>query len=205
MPKGVFTRSPELKQQLAERARALNNDPEIRRKQSLNRKGRKFSLETRMKMSEAHIGFKRTLKYRKNLSLSKLAEKNPNWIGDKVGYSGIHAWIKRRLKKSDLCQDCKKVPPHDLANISQEYKRELSDWEWLCRRCHMLKDGRMTRLHKSMMAMNKKTVKFTANKPIQRPTTVEFQTKDGKTVIFKATETVIKPTKVEFKAKRDKK
>lgn len=68
------------------------------------------------------------------------------WKGKDVGYAALHTWIKRRFKKPDKCQDCKEKEPLDLANISQKYKRDLSDWEWLCRKCHMLKDGRIKNL-----------------------------------------------------------
>ena len=70
-------------------------------------------------------------------------EDNPSWRGDDVGYSAVHEWIKNHKEQSDCCEECKENKPLDLANISQEYKRELSDWEWLCRKCHMTKDGRL--------------------------------------------------------------
>jgi hypothetical protein len=73
-------------------------------------------------------------------------EKNGIWKGHAVGYHALHSWIKRRLVKTKLCQNCKNVPPFDLANISQKYKRDLSDWEWLCRSCHMKKDLRLEKL-----------------------------------------------------------
>jgi hypothetical protein len=38
---------------------------------------------------------------------------------------------------------CKQKRKLEVANISQQYKRDLSDWEWLCRKCHMTKDGRL--------------------------------------------------------------
>lgn len=83
-----------------------------------------------------------------NKYMSKLVEgkNNPMWKGDKVGYSALHDWLKRRLVKPDKCEECKEIAPYDLANISQEYKRDLSDWEWLCRKCHMIKDGRLKKL-----------------------------------------------------------
>lgn len=74
--------------------------------------------------------------------------KNPMWKGDQVGYAALHEWVGTHLKKPKTCEKCGKKPPHDLANISQKYKRKLSDWEWLCRRCHMLKDGRLDKLKK---------------------------------------------------------
>ena len=70
------------------------------------------------------------------------------WKGDKVGYIALHSWVKWHLKKGQRCSRCGEKKKLDLANISQKYKRDLSDWEWLCRRCHMMKDGRLKRLHK---------------------------------------------------------
>lgn len=77
----------------------------------------------------------------------KKNDKNPNWAGDNVGYSALHLWVQRRLEKPKFCSKCK-LPNKklDLANISQEYKRDLSDWEWLCRSCHMEADGRFKNL-----------------------------------------------------------
>lgn len=73
-----------------------------------------------------------------------VSEKNGQWRGNKVGYSGLHAWVKRRLFKPGFCEECRVNTPNiDLANISQKYKRDLSDWEWICRLCHMKKDGRL--------------------------------------------------------------
>lgn len=80
-----------------------------------------------------------------NYRISKLAEKNPMWKGDKVGLGQLHTWVRERLPKPKLCECCKKVPPLDLANKGT-YNRELSNWEWLCRRCHMTKDGRIKKL-----------------------------------------------------------
>lgn len=93
-------------------------------------------------------GVLKTFEHRHNISLSKIGAKNPKWMGDKVGYSGLHYWVRSRLPKTKLCESCKKFPPHDLANISQKYKRDLSDWEWLCRKCHMMKDGRLEAMQK---------------------------------------------------------
>ena len=79
---------------------------------------------------------------------SILAEKNHVWKGENVGYGSLHEWIKSRKIKPDLCEGCKKKKPLDLANISGKYKRELTDWKWLCRKCHMKEDGRLTALQK---------------------------------------------------------
>lgn len=73
---------------------------------------------------------------------------NPNWHGDKVGYAGIHKYIRSRLNDPKLCSDCNKKKPLDLANISGKYMRNIHDWEYLCRKCHMIKDGRLKELHR---------------------------------------------------------
>lgn len=70
-----------------------------------------------------------------------LEVKNSQWKGDEVGYGALHDWVKRRLKKTKFCQRCIRKPPYDLANKGL-YTRDLSQWEWLCRKCHMIKDGR---------------------------------------------------------------
>ncbi len=71
----------------------------------------------------------------------KLASLNPMWKGDKVSYYSIHEWIANRKPKPKLCEKCKKKPPYDLANISGKYKRDINDFKWLCRKCHMIEDG----------------------------------------------------------------
>ena len=74
-------------------------------------------------------------------------KKNPMWKGDDVGIKALHGWVRARKPKPGLCECCKKVPPYDLANISQEYKRDINDFEWICRKCHMGKDGRVKNLY----------------------------------------------------------
>lgn len=80
-------------------------------------------------------------------NLLNRGENNGMWKGDDVGYCALHEWVKRYLKKPKFCQNCGERVAYDLANISQEYKRDLLDWEWLCRICHMKKDGRIYNLN----------------------------------------------------------
>ena len=83
----------------------------------------------------------------KMISKSKVGSKNPMWAANDVGYAALHQWVKRRFKKPKLCQRCKTEQPRDLANRGV-YDRKLSNWEWLCRRCHMDGDGRLKALEK---------------------------------------------------------
>lgn len=95
--------------------------------------GKKQSAEARKKMRESGKGLHTN-------------EKNSMWKGDKVGKAALHDWVKRNKPKPDFCENCEKVPPYDLANISQEYKRDVNDFKWLCRSCHMKEDGRLKQL-----------------------------------------------------------
>ena len=58
------------------------------------------------------------------------------------GYRAIHYWVRKRLPKPKLCMNCNIRPAREIANISQEYKWDINDFEWLCRTCHIKKEGR---------------------------------------------------------------
>lgn len=90
----------------------------------------------------AKLGEKLSEATKKKMSQSKLAEKNPKWKGDKVGYKELHKWVRIRKPRPKICPRCVIRKTHDLANKGV-YNRELKNWEWLCRKCHMEKDGRL--------------------------------------------------------------
>jgi hypothetical protein len=75
---------------------------------------------------------------------NQLGDKNGFWKGDKVGYQGIHAWVRRHRGRPLYCAYCqdttKKSASYHWANISGSYKRDLSDWIRLCASCHKLYD-----------------------------------------------------------------
>jgi len=83
-----------------------------------------------------------TIQTRIKISESKKFDKNYNWKGDNVGYSALHKWVYKNLGKAKMCVDCNTEKNVEWANISGEYKRDICDWEQLCRKCHMIKDGR---------------------------------------------------------------
>jgi hypothetical protein len=130
---------------------------EIKRKISISNRGKGHpqSEETKLKISLANkgcIGFFRgkhlSEEHKRKGSIAKLMDKNPMWKGDNVEYTALHNWIRRRKLKPTFCEICNKTPPYDLANISGKYIRDVNDFQWLCRRCHMIKDGRMLKLQK---------------------------------------------------------
>lgn len=87
------------------------------------------------------------MKYLKGNKKSQALMGNNNGMWkDRPSLSAIHIWVSKRKIKPPFCEDCKNVPPVDLANISQKYLRDTNDFEWLCRKCHMIKDGRLEKL-----------------------------------------------------------
>ena len=91
------------------------------------RQGIRYSIKTEFK--EGHEGLK--------------GKNHPNWKGGSVGYEALHAWIYRRLGQPQSCSVCKitdKSRKYHWANISGEYKRDLSDWKRLCVPCHKIFD-----------------------------------------------------------------
>jgi hypothetical protein len=77
------------------------------------------------------------------MAIAKMGKNNPQWKGDGVGYLSLHEWIKNHKPIPIECEYCGYKKKLELANISQKYKRDINDWEWLCRLCHMKKDGRL--------------------------------------------------------------
>ncbi len=79
------------------------------------------------------------------LKYIRTEEKHHQWKGDMVGYEGLHDWVSRQLGNAFWCFKCMSVNDistiYDWANISREYKRNLTDWICLCRKCHKGYDG----------------------------------------------------------------
>ena len=73
----------------------------------------------------------------------KKGECHPNWRGDEVGYQGLHSWVRVNKPKPKKCQRCdKRTTKLDASNISGTYKRDLNDFEYLCKSCHNIVDER---------------------------------------------------------------
>jgi hypothetical protein len=79
--------------------------------------------------------------YNKNKTLL-IGEKNKSWKGNKAGYFAIHCWIRRRLGSPSVCDvcGCNDKRKYEWANISGEYKRDISDYKRMCTSCHRKHD-----------------------------------------------------------------
>jgi len=87
--------------------------------------------------AETATGLKRPhAKYKKE-------EESPNWLGDDVGYGGVHAWLHRNFGNPLECIDCGKKGETKSgrwnlhwSNNSREYKRDRNDFSGRCVSCH---------------------------------------------------------------------
>jgi hypothetical protein len=62
-----------------------------------------------------------------------------SWKGEKVGYRGLHYWLRRIKDVPPDCQWCNN-PKSQWANIDNEYRRNPDDYVALCASCHKLYD-----------------------------------------------------------------
>ena len=86
------------------------------------------------KLSQSH----RDAISRNNGMKDKTGPLHPNWKGDNVGYAALHKWVRQLLGSPSECTHCGTTTAkrYEWANVSHEYKREVSDWIRLCNSCH---------------------------------------------------------------------
>lgn len=125
MPTGVYKRTEEWKETRREAQIKFWQNPEYREHMSEMKKGSKNPMKI--------------FKTAKKISKAQEGENNSNWKGDNVGYRGLHSWIRSKLGSPLVCEICG-VSAHERklswANKNHSYKRNLKDWQGLCRSCH---------------------------------------------------------------------
>jgi NUMOD3 motif len=88
------------------------------------------------------LGYKHTDEAKKKIS--KPGDKHPNWLGEKVGYVGIHLWLRKTYGKASCCKNksCEKLSfVYDWAKIREKkYERKRENFIELCRKCHQKYD-----------------------------------------------------------------
>lgn len=114
---------------------------EHRKKISQANKNRQFSKETRELWSIQRRG-------KNNSQYGKFGSAHPAWK-EHVGNRRLHERVRLCLPEPDLCQKCGLVPPIDLANITGIYNEDLENWQYWCRKCHLIDDGRIKNLELS--------------------------------------------------------
>lgn len=72
------------------------------------------------------------------LNKNKKGSNNHLWKDKDAGYITQHQWISRNYGNASRCTECGilNAKRYYWANISGEYKRDISDYKELCRSCH---------------------------------------------------------------------
>lgn len=149
--------SSKRRRKISEGTKRAMADPAIRKKISLAktgkpslRKGKTHTEEAKKKMSLSSMGQEAWNKGRTDLpspsqktiekrKLKMMGKDNPAWMGNKVGYGGVHNWIRNKFGKANKCENTnctKESKTFEWANISGKYKRDIEDYFQLCRSCH---------------------------------------------------------------------
>ena len=55
-------------------------------------------------------------------------------------YNKIHCWVRRRIPPQKYCSICNEEKKLELANISGNYIKSVSEFFLLCKECHLLYD-----------------------------------------------------------------
>ena len=152
----IYKRTEETRRRMSEAAkghigygRGIPRTEEVRKKIGMAQLGAKNHMFGKKQTAESNekrrlklIGRKISDKQKEQIRFSKIGSKNYSWKGDKVGYLALHTWVRKNKPKSMFCEKCGQITAKlDCANISGEYKRDISDFRWLCRSCHIKEDG----------------------------------------------------------------
>ena len=130
---------------------------ETKRKISETMIGITRSFETRRKMSQAQMGNQYWLdKHHTEASKKKMSDnftgegnpmfgitfdKNPQWKGDNASYSAIHLHLRKHFPPPNACPECGFIGQLDLACVNGIYNRDIRNYKYLCRLCHMKLDS----------------------------------------------------------------
>lgn len=115
--------------------RAVNFKKDFKKGHTPWNKGKKLEYKPHFNMQGRRVSSQTEFKYK-------------NGAG---AYVVLHRWVRKKFGKPNFCSLCKSGDKkiYQWANISGEYKRDITDWVGLCVSCHKRFDiGRYWRKHK---------------------------------------------------------
>ena len=140
MPIGIYKRKPRSEEIKHRISMTLKSKYASGERVNAN-KGKTWSEERRKLFSLKLIGKKHPHRGHKLTEETKIKIAQKIYKGELAGYSAKHKWIGTRCKASK-CEICnvQNAKRYEWANISRQYKRDLSDWAQLCKSCHRIVD-----------------------------------------------------------------
>lgn len=162
--------SDEQRQKISDYHKGRPKSPEHRAKIGAAHKGRVFTEEHRRNISlgktgKTHRGVPHTEETKRRISEAKKGSPGPTaeakakiiakskertgalhplWRGDDVSYGALHSWLIRQFGRPSICDTCGQTESRiEWANVSGDYRRERSDWIWLCVSCHRKRDSNL--------------------------------------------------------------
>ena len=83
---------------------------------------------------------KHTSELQKSTVRARRGKLHQNWKGDRVGYCGLHDWLRSIEGPANKCEniDCTGEGKQKFhwANITGKYERRRKNWAMLCVTCH---------------------------------------------------------------------
>lgn len=62
---------------------------------------------------------------------------NPKGTSKSQSYNAIHWWVNQNKEKTHICENCGKYNKHtEMANKDHLYKKNINDYQELCKKCH---------------------------------------------------------------------
>lgn len=95
-------------------------------------KNRKFAPWNKGKKTDPEV-LARTMKSR--VGTYPEGARNKKWKGEAASYFAKHIWMRTHFGRADKCEECGALRSERMihwANISGEYKRDITDWRQLC-------------------------------------------------------------------------
>lgn len=110
-----------------------------------------------------------------------MSERRKEWADKRITqYHSIHYWVKKRLPKTEACSWCGNQSLRiELANLSGDYKKEVSDFVWICVSCHKKYDG-VHELQKKYADEKWATIQFCKNGHDLQDNYYDYIMKDGR-------------------------
>lgn len=104
--------------------------------------GKPRSEETKRKISEKLKG--RPIALKNGKLIRAKGEQNNKWLGDEVGYSGIHKWLTKSYGSPKICDNCdtEDAKRYEWALLKgKSYERNRDNFIRMCKKCHNNYDG----------------------------------------------------------------